>query len=50
MMAIEGHDQVGMLMKFMGMFSDTDLLEELVNADDFEAFESIIKKAGLIEG
>lgn len=49
MMAIQGHDQVDMLMKLMGMFSDPELLDELTKVNDFESFEAIAKKAGLIE-
>jgi len=48
MMAIQGHDQVDMLMKLMTMFSDNDTLDKLTTVSDFESFEAIAKEVGLI--
>lgn len=48
MMAIQGHDQVDMLMKLMAMFSDNNMLERLTEVSDFESFLAIAKEAGLV--
>ncbi|MCF0110993.1 MAG: PTS sugar transporter subunit IIA [Erysipelotrichaceae bacterium] len=47
MMAVQGHDQVDMLMKLMSIFAEPEVLQEIIDCNDYETFAEIAKRIGL---